>query len=546
MPKLKNLFYNLEKQIEDQMSVAHVPGLALAIVQHQDILYAKGFGVTSVEDGGLPVTPRTLFRIGSITKPLTGTAAMRLVESGKLDLDRPVRDYLPWFTLSEKGAAQKVTLRMLMSHTAGLPTNYDLFGRRDPIGLETYVRETVPRYPLIAPPGKVYSYTNPGISVVGHLAEVVTGQSFAELMQDLVFDPLEMQRTTFDPTVAMTYPLAQPHDLNGDGTLSVQHRFADNVAGYPAGFALSTVLDLTNFAVMQMSGGCFHQRQILSPESVAEMHTTQADLYTTTGGGYGLTFAVETYKGLRRVRHNGFISTFGSRFVMAPHAGVAVIVLSNRLAHNFAVDPIIDRIFDRLLGLPEETPLPQPIAPDRSLWPSYAGTYLGPYCGLATISVVDDRLTLDWNGGVLPLHALKSDLYFSQKPKSEEVISIGFIPEGDRPTQHILVNGSPCRRIERDPSFIPDPTLWTSYIGTYAGDLDTLTFRIEDGRLLIHSAWRSKEVPCIPLDHTRFACQLGLVEFHETDEGTVPIVTVGTSLTFRRKPSSSGRSCFFV
>src|SRR5581483_7052762 len=111
--------YSLERQIQDLMQTAHVPGLALAIVKNQEILYARGFGVTSVEDSGMPVTPQTLFRIGSVTKPLTGTMIMRLVDEGKLELDSPVRAYLPWFTLSEPGAAERVTLRMLLCHMSG-------------------------------------------------------------------------------------------------------------------------------------------------------------------------------------------------------------------------------------------------------------------------------------------------------------------------------------------------------------------------------------------------------------------------------------------
>ncbi len=113
--------YKLEQRIEQGMQKGHVPGLALAIVKDQEVIYARGFGVTSVEDGGAPITPQTLFRIGSTTKPMTGTAIMRLVEAGKLDLDRPVKEYIDWLTLSEEDVAGRVTLRMLMSHTAGLP-----------------------------------------------------------------------------------------------------------------------------------------------------------------------------------------------------------------------------------------------------------------------------------------------------------------------------------------------------------------------------------------------------------------------------------------
>ncbi len=136
--------YQLERLIETRMTEAHVPGLTLAIIEQQEVIYARGFGVTSVESGGLPVTPATLFRIGSSTKPLTGTAIMRLVEAGKLDLDEPIKTYLDWFTLEDKRAANTITLRMLLSHTAGLPPAAAPFGLRDPAGLEAFVRGSLP------------------------------------------------------------------------------------------------------------------------------------------------------------------------------------------------------------------------------------------------------------------------------------------------------------------------------------------------------------------------------------------------------------------
>ena len=120
--------YRLEQQIAEDMGAANVPGLSLAVVEGNEVVYARGFGVTSLEDGGKSVTPETLFRIGSITKPHTGTAVMRLVDEGRLDLNAPVRLYLDWFTLSDEEMADRVTLRHLLSHTAGLPTEWTGFG----------------------------------------------------------------------------------------------------------------------------------------------------------------------------------------------------------------------------------------------------------------------------------------------------------------------------------------------------------------------------------------------------------------------------------
>ncbi|HZR44521.1 MAG TPA: serine hydrolase, partial [Ktedonobacteraceae bacterium] len=130
-------------------------------------------------------------------------------------------------------------------------TRYRPFGRRDPEALEGCVREELPHLPLVALPGKVHSYSNPGLILVGYVAQVVSGKAFAVMMSEEVFGPLNMQRTTFDPVVALTYPMAQTHRRPDGKTLQVWHRFFDNSGHAPSGYAFSTVLDLANFAIMQ-------------------------------------------------------------------------------------------------------------------------------------------------------------------------------------------------------------------------------------------------------------------------------------------------------
>jgi CubicO group peptidase (beta-lactamase class C family) len=258
--------FDLEALITSAMESAKVPGAALAIVHENKLIYARGFGVTSIEEGGIPVTPGTIFRIGSTTKPLTTTAIMQLVASDQLELDTPIDEVLPDLQLSVPGATKEITLRKLMSHTAALPTAAEHYGSRDGSGLHQSIYSEVVSLPLIAPVGKIWSYSNPGLNLAGYIAERVTGKPYTQLIQELVFDPLEMKRTTFDTTIAMTYPLAQSHNLTAEGQLEVDHHYADNTAHYPAGFAMSTVLDLANFAIMHMSGGSFNGRQILAPE----------------------------------------------------------------------------------------------------------------------------------------------------------------------------------------------------------------------------------------------------------------------------------------
>jgi CubicO group peptidase (beta-lactamase class C family) len=363
----------LEARIDRELAEARVPGFAIALLRGGEVVYARGFGVTATDDGGRAVTPATLFRVGSVTKAMTGTAVMRLVADGKLALDTPVREYVPWFRLSDAAATEAVTLRMLLSHTAGLPHDHKPYGPRDAAALERRVREEVPAYPLVAPPGARWSYSNTGIHVAAFVAESVTGKTFPELMRELLFEPLGMARTTFDPTVAMTYPLAQSHDLGEDGQLSVRRRYADNAANYASGQAISTVLDLARFAQLHLRRG----EGLLPAELVEEMHRPHASRPAPgasshppaldravagapprgaepapppASGAYGLTFAIGERNGARRVGHGGGITEFGASFDMAPDRGAAVITLRNRLAPELAVGRLVDDLFGELLA----------------------------------------------------------------------------------------------------------------------------------------------------------------------------------------------------
>jgi CubicO group peptidase (beta-lactamase class C family) len=530
--------YHLEHTLEQTMQAERVPGIALALVQNEEVIYARGFGVTSVEEGSLPVTPQTLFRIGSVTKMLVGTAVMRLVESRLLDLDRPINEYIEWLSFKEQGAARRITLRMLMSHTSGLPSD-SVAGSRDPDGLEIYIREVMPSYAFVAPPGKVYSYSNPGLNLVGYIAQVVGGKPFPRLIHELLFDPLEMKSTTFDPLVAMTYPHALPHALWKDDTIQVVHRISENTAYNPAGGAWSTVLDLCNVAILQLNHGCLSKRQMLSPHLVAEMHRPHANHYTVTDAGYGLTVETIMYKGLRCIGHSGVMSAFGCQLTMVPDRGIACVLMLNRLPKR--AGQIVSTLLDDLLDLPRLTSLPHAIPPYTSLWPKYVGTYLGNRTGLAIISIVDNQLLLDLNGQPIPLEAQRADLYAARRPESENILSVGFIPEATGPTQYIMIGGVPHRRFDRGSHFIPNPLSWTSFIGRYRNREDeygeTITMRVEDGQLIIHlqdNEDNETEAACIPIDKTRFAWSGGLIEFHIAEDGTVPGLTAMNVYTFRR------------
>jgi CubicO group peptidase (beta-lactamase class C family) len=509
----------LERQIEDSMAAARLPGLALAVLAEGRLIYARGFGVTSTAQGGLPVTPHTLFRIGSTTKALTGTAALRLVQAGLLHLDRPVCELLPWLSLSEPSHTAQVTLRMLLSHTAGLPTWSDPQGRREPAGLGETLRQTLPQAPLKAPPGRLYSYSNLGANLVGHLLETAAGQPYASLMQQWVFDPLEMPYTTFDPLAALTYPTALSHRLDEHGLPQPERRFAENTAEHPAGFAISNLLDMANFAQVHLNQGQFAGQPFLSPASIAEMHTPQADLYSLDQAGYGLLLQISHYKGLQRVGHNGGINAYGSRFVLLPEAGAGVILFFNRAPEFWArADALVNGIFDELLHLPAETPPPSPCPPDRSLWPAFCGAYLSNFTGLAEISVRDNGLLLRLNGEPVPLQALRRDLYFGVRPGGGW-LTVGFPLEAEGPCRYAIVQGAPCQRFERDLAYLPPAASLAAHAGTYTGEYGEVTVFAREGVLYLYSRERGQETTCLPLEKSRFACPWGLAHFFQDESG---------------------------
>ncbi len=538
---------HLEQSIDTFMQAEHIPGLALALVQGQEVVYARGFGATSVEDGTLPVTPETLFGIGSTTKPLTGTAILRLVERGAVDLDIPVKHSVPELRLSDPKATEQVTLRMLLSHTAGLPTRYRPFGRRDPEALEGWVRHELPHLPLVAPPGKVHSYSNPGLILAGYVAQVVSGKAFAALMSEEVFGPLNMQRTTFDPLVALTYPMALAHRRPDGKTLQVWHRFFENSGHAPSGYALSTVLDLANFAMMQMHDGVFRGKQVLSPHSVQMMQTPHVDLSTLTEMAYGLTLRSEWYKGMRLVSHDGDITSFQSRFAMLPEVHVAVSILVNWPA---PLRKLSDALLDSVVSVPKRTPPPQEPVPEQSSWGNVRGWYLGEF-GLAKILLNKDRLTLELNGEVMLLKASGKARYIGQDESGEPHLAVSFLGTESGPAEYLMIDTWCYKRIAEARLSLPDPVLWQAYVGSYAAAWEASagtstetwemwTVRIEEGNLLIKSEFYGGEMTCRPLDRTCFTCPAGLIEFREVQEGKASLLIQRIGNVFTRvQPSTT-------
>ena len=234
-------FSELEATVNEELKATNIPGAAVAVVIGDRVVFAKGFGVSDIETG-TPVNPDTLFRIASTTKMLTAAAAVALAQQGKLELNAPIGKYLP---LSPKLAS--VTMNQLLSHTAGIRDGASFNGPHDDSALANFVRSWTDDY-LVAEPGEIFSYSNLGYVLAARVLEEVIGKPFADVMNDVLFRPLGMRRTTLRPIMAMTYPLAQGHDiLSGQTNPTIVRPFADDSRYWANGGVFTSVLDFARF-----------------------------------------------------------------------------------------------------------------------------------------------------------------------------------------------------------------------------------------------------------------------------------------------------------
>lgn len=360
----------LAEQIEAAMARLNVPGVAVG-VYHEGREHVTGFGVTSIENP-LPVTPDTLFQIGSTTKTITATAAMRLVEMGKLDLDTPVRAYLPGLRLADESVAAGVTLRHLFTHTAGWVGDYfDDTGWGDD-ALARIVAKLAD-LPQITPLGAVWSYCNSGFYLAGRVIEVVTGKPYETAMRELVLDPLGMSMSLFFAHDAITHRVAIGHQHEADGKLALALPWALPRAAHPAGGVSSTVRDQLRYARFHMGGGTAEDgTSLLKPETLRSMQSPLAP----AGGdieAMGVTWMLRTVGGERIVRHGGGTNGQLSAFLMVPDRGFAITILTNADKGGELHDEGVKWALRHYLGLDDADPETLDVPEDRLA--EYAGRY---------------------------------------------------------------------------------------------------------------------------------------------------------------------------
>jgi CubicO group peptidase (beta-lactamase class C family) len=324
-----HLFNAIQKQIEQLVAKGDVPSLSVAVARDGKIIWEKGFGLADREKNIL-ATEHTKYALASISKQLTATGLMILVEKGLINLDNPINDYLGEARLKARvGDAKDATVRRVASHISGLPLHsqhfYDNESHQPPP-----MNETIRRYGnLVTVPGERYQYSNLGYGLLGYVISRASGKSYADFMREEVFVPLGMDRTS----VHVGHGLEESQAVNYAPDGSVVPPYHSDSPG--AGAIVSSVHDLIRFAMFHLKNNLPDQRAIITEATIDKMQkpspeTGPIEEWECDGSGYGIGWVISTTKdNLRAVRHDGGTIGVSTALTLVPEKNLAVAILSN-------------------------------------------------------------------------------------------------------------------------------------------------------------------------------------------------------------------------
>jgi CubicO group peptidase (beta-lactamase class C family) len=329
-------FVGFDRYVEYGMAKTHCPGLAIAIVKDNAIVFAKGYGVRKIGTDD-KVDAHTIFQIASVSKQFTAALCGILVDEGKLEWDEKVTHYLPWFKLQDAWVTEHLTLRDLLLHRCGLPpTNWQWYA--SPMKSHE-ILERLQYQPLTVGFRQKHMYQNVGYLLAGTCAAAAGRGSFEDLLRRKIFEPLHMNETgTSTKALSELKNVAFPHMYIGDKQVVVPYRNLDQIV--PAGGITSNVLDLAQWLKCEIAGGKCDGRQIISKQSLDEMARYQIAVepsatllaampHETKFLGYGMGLYTHNLFGHQVLRHSGGIEGFATTCGYIPDKQVGIVILTN-------------------------------------------------------------------------------------------------------------------------------------------------------------------------------------------------------------------------
>jgi CubicO group peptidase (beta-lactamase class C family) len=457
----------LERWLAEKIAAHGIPGAQLAVLDG-DRLIEGAAGVLSLRTG-CPATADALFLPGSIGKLYTATLVMMLAGDGRLDLDEPVRSYLPGFAVADEAARDSVTVRNLLCHTSGFDGDHFVDTGRGDDALERYVA-TCADLPQIAPPGRIWSYSNSGYVILGRIVERLEGAVFEDVLRRRLYGPLSLRHTVALPEEALVHPTAVGHvpDPEAPGGLMVSPVWGLYRCFGPMGAAVvASAGDVLEFARLHLTGGRAPSGQsLLDAALVGAMQERQVGLVDDTfiGDAWGLGWLRDTWGGVEIIGHDGNSLGQNAFMRLAPERQFGFCLQTNTESALDLYREVAGWLFGERLGVgprPEPEVSAEPGGDDAA---RYAGTYRREGLTIEVTSGKDGRL----RGTFVPDHLVaeeqglapmvdipftavaRPDSFLVKLPIADAgLLAVFFDPDGseERPT-YVHFGGRAARRVD--------------------------------------------------------------------------------------------------
>lgn len=504
----------LDAEIEQALEDFNVPGLGIAIVAGGEVVYANGFGYRDLDEQ-LPMTPDTLFAIGSTTKAMTTAVLGMLTDEGRLEWDEPVRTYLPAFAVADPSLSQRITPRDMVTHRTGMP-RHDLSWYNDNEGTRAELLDRLEHLELTADLRQRFQYNNLMYATAGYLTEQLTGTTWEEAVRTRLFEPLGMQRSNFSVSDSQTDANhAKPYREVDDELEEIPFRSLDLVG--PAGSVNSSVNEMARWLQFNLEGGVLDGERLIQRATLEDLHSSQMPVPSSQPRngvvpvGYAMGWFVNVYNGHRMLSHGGGIDGFITSVMFFPEDDLGIVAFTNsgsglgNLVARTAADRILglepqDRIGEalaereRALAIQDEAEERRDAQRVEDTSPShplddYPGLYAHPGYGELTIARAGSdgakALTVTYNGIEAPLGHWHYDVWSGAETdgdKTFENMKFAFRGNFDGVIDTLVApmepSASPIEFEKQPDPKLHDPEYLQRFVGAYADSVSEQTERV--------------------------------------------------------------------
>ena len=514
--KLKGFDQYMDKILTDW----NIAGAGIGIVYKEKLVFVKGYGYRDYEKK-LPVTANTLFQIASNTKLFTTISIGMLVDQGKLDWDKPVKDYIPSIQFYNDDLNKTVTIRDMLAHRTGISRHDFIWIKSDFSRKELFdrIKYLEPSQPL----REGFLYNNLMYVSAGYIVELLSTKTWEDFLKINVFEPLEMKNTIFSVKEMEENPdHGIPYNEKRDTTILYRIPiYEDKQAVGPAGSIISNIQDMSHWLITLMNSGKYNNKVII-PEKIVKATLEPSIALPNTGlenkgykevlnSVYGMGRFFTSYRGHFLTYHGGDLPGFHSQISTMPYdsIGVIVFVIGDQGAPLYNI--ISYNIYERLLGL-SQTPWSERVLKDQNedkklgkegrskagtdriseTKPShnisdYTGQYENPAYGIINITLTDTALQFDFHNIKLPLFHYHYDRFDTPNDEEWGLFSLNFItnPQGDIDGFNISLDESQAIFNKRSDESLNNPEILKNYIGKYKSGGTFLNIELIDKALFL-------------------------------------------------------------